>query len=69
MQTTYVWLCLPVSLVSETFSEASAFCPAQEWIQVGYNEKVLLGKSGNALAQAAQGGDGVAVSGGFQEKR
>ena len=36
-------------------------------IQVGYYEKFLLRKSGEALAQAAQGGGGVTVPGGVQE--
>jgi len=35
--------------------------------QVGYWEKFLLRKSGEALAQAAQGGGGVTVPGGVQE--
>jgi len=30
-------------------------------IQVRYQEKLLRGKSGEALEQAAQGGDGVTV--------
>jgi len=36
-------------------------------IQVGYYEKFLLRKSGEALAQAAQGDGGVSDTGGFQE--
>ena len=36
-------------------------------IQVGQQEKFLLRKSGCALAQAAQGGDGVTIPGGVQD--
>ena len=36
-------------------------------IQVGYQETFLLQKSGEALAQAAQGGRGVIVPAGVQE--
>ena len=36
-------------------------------IQVGYYEKFLLRKSGEALAQAAQRGGAVTVPGGVQE--
>ena len=35
-------------------------------VQVGYLEKLLPKKSGNALAQTAQGGDGDTVPGGVQ---
>jgi len=35
-------------------------------VQVGYGEKCLYWKSGQALAQAAQGGGGVPISGGVQ---
>ncbi len=38
-------------------------------VQVGHEEKFLLRKSGEAVAQAAQGGDGVAIPGGVQELR
>ena len=33
-------------------------------VQVGYQEKFLLRKSGNALEQAAQGSGGVTIPGG-----
>ena len=36
-------------------------------VQVGYLEIFLLGCSGEAVAQAAQGGGGVTVSEGVQE--
>ena len=36
-------------------------------VQVGYEEKILLRKSGAAVAQAAQGGGGVTVPGGVPE--
>ncbi len=36
-------------------------------VQVGYEEKFLLRKSGAAVAQAAQGGGGVTVPGGVPE--
>ena len=36
-------------------------------LQAGYEEKILLRKSSEALAQAAQGGDGVTIPGGVQE--
>ena len=36
-------------------------------VQVGYKEKFLLIKSGEAVAQAAQGDGGVTVPGGVQE--
>ena len=36
-------------------------------VQVGYQEKILLQKSGEALAQAAQRGGVVTVLGGVQE--
>ena len=35
--------------------------------QVGYEEKFILRKSGEALVQAAKGGGGVTVPGGVQE--
>ena len=35
-------------------------------VQVGYKEWFLLGKSGDSLARAAQGGGGVAVPEGVQ---
>ena len=34
---------------------------------MGYEETLLLRKSGEAVAQAAQGGDGVTILGGVQE--
>ena len=37
--------------------------------KVGYLEKVILGKSGEAVAQAAQGGGRVTIPGGVQETR
>ena len=37
-------------------------------VQVGYYEKFTLRKSGEALAQAAQGGGGVSIPRGCQEK-
>ena len=40
---------------------------AQKYFQVGYYGKFLLKKSGDALAQAAQGGGGVTISGGVPE--
>ena len=36
-------------------------------VQVGYQEKFLLQRSGGALAQAAQGGGGVTIPQGVQE--
>ena len=36
-------------------------------VQVGYKEKSLLRKSGEALVQTVQGGGGVTVLGGAQE--
>ena len=36
-------------------------------VQIRYKETFLLRKSGNALAQAAQGGVGVIIPGGVQE--
>ena len=36
-------------------------------VQVGYEEKFLLRKSGVAVSQAAQGGGGVTVPGGVPE--
>ncbi len=36
-------------------------------VQVGYEEVFIFKKSGDALAQAAQGGGGVTVLGGVQE--
>ena len=36
-------------------------------VQVGYHGKFILQKSGNALEQASQGGDGVTIPGGVQE--
>jgi len=36
-------------------------------VQVGYEEKFLLRKSGAAVSQAAQGGGGVTVPGGVPE--
>lgn len=35
--------------------------------QVGYQEKILLGKCGEAVAQAAEGAGGLTVHGGDQE--
>ena len=40
---------------------------APEEAQVGYQERFLLQKSGDALEQAAQCGGGVIVPGGVQE--
>ena len=37
-------------------------------VQVGYQIKILLWKSGEVLEQAAQGGGGVTIPGGFQEE-
>ena len=37
-------------------------------IQVGYQEKFLLRKSGEVLEQAAQGSGGVTILGGVHEK-
>ena len=37
-----------------------------EEVHVGYYEKFLLRRSGEAVAQAAQGGGAVTVSGGVQ---
>ena len=36
-------------------------------VQVGYEEKFLLRRSGEALERAAQGGGGVTVPDGIQE--
>ena len=38
-------------------------------LQIGYEEKLLLQKSGEAVAQAAQGGGGVTIPGGVPEMR
>jgi len=38
-----------------------------EEVQVGYQEKFLLRRRGEALAQAAQGGGGVTILEGVQE--
>jgi len=45
------------------------FCPQSlpREVQVGYGEQFLLSKSGEAVAQAAQGGGGVTVPEGIQE--
>ena len=36
-------------------------------VQIGYQQKLLYGKSGQALEQAAQGGSGLPIPGGVQK--
>ena len=46
----------------------TAWSPPVSFVQGTYYEKFLLRKSGQALAQTAQGGGGVTIPGGVQKQ-